>query len=446
MTNITVAGTGYVGLVTGVCLAEMGHSVTCVDNVQDKIEILNKGISPIFEPELDDLIVRNLKSNKLTFTTNYQDAYSKSDVIFIGVGTPENEDGSANLNYIYTVAHQIASSIERDCLIVVKSTVPIGTNEKIENFIKQHLKNNVKIEVASNPEFLAQGTAVRDTLYASRIVIGVESELAKKVLTSIYKPFNQPILVMNRRSAEMVKYASNDFLALKISFVNDIANLCEAVGANIEDVTNGMSYDKRIGNKFLNPGIGYGGSCFPKDTKALHWLSEEEGYVLRTIKAAIEVNEKQKFKLIKKSRKDFPSFKGLKVAVLGLTFKPGTDDLREAPSVPNIRLLLNEGANIHAYDPVGMNNFKKIYPTQISYGETIEEVLKDADLCFIFTEWNEIKNINLNLFKKQMKSPFVYDGRNCFSLNKVRDAEINYQSIGRPNVNEYRVNNEIVFN
>ncbi|MBZ6489062.1 UDP-glucose dehydrogenase family protein [Priestia aryabhattai] len=446
MTNITVAGTGYVGLVTGVCLAEMGHKVTCVDNVQDKIDILNKGISPIFEPELDDLIVRNLEANKLTFTTNYQDAYSKSDVIFIGVGTPENEDGSANLNYIYTVAQQIASSIERDCLIVVKSTVPIGTNEKIENFIKQHLKNNVKIEVASNPEFLAQGTAVRDTLYASRIVIGVESELAKKVLTSIYKPFNQPILVMNRRSAEMVKYASNDFLALKISFVNDIANLCEAVGANIEDVTNGMSYDKRIGNKFLNPGIGYGGSCFPKDTKALHWLSEEEGYVLRTIKAAIEVNEKQKFKLIKKSRKDFPTFKGLKVAVLGLTFKPGTDDLREAPSIPNIRLLLNEGAHIHAYDPVGMNNFKKIYPTQISYGETIEEVLKDADLCFIFTEWDEIKNIDLNLFKKQMKAPFVYDGRNCFNLIKVKEAEINYQSIGRPIVNEYKVNNEIVFN
>ncbi|ADF37983.1 UDP-glucose dehydrogenase family protein [Priestia megaterium] len=438
MTNITVAGTGYVGLVTGVCLAEIGHEVTCVDNIQDKIDILNEGISPIFEPGLDELIIKNSDAGKLFFTTDYQNTYAKSDVIFIGVGTPENEDGSANLNYVYTVAQQIAKFIERDCLIVVKSTVPIGTNEKIEKLIKQHLKNDVQVEVASNPEFLAQGTAVRDTLYASRIVIGVESERARQILTDIYQPFHQPILTMNRRSAEMVKYASNDFLALKISFVNDIANLCEVVGANIEDVTNGMSYDQRIGDKFLNPGIGYGGSCFPKDTKALHWLSEEEGYVLRTIKAAIEVNEKQKFKLIKKARQDFATFKGLKVAVLGLTFKPGTDDLREAPSIPNIRLLLNEGAEVHAYDPVGVNNFKKIYPTQVYYEETIEKALKNADICFIFTEWEEIKNMNLNLFNKQMKSPFVYDGRNCYNLDEVKRSGINYQSIGRPNINGYK--------
>ncbi|MEK5361885.1 UDP-glucose dehydrogenase family protein [Peribacillus castrilensis] len=443
MINITVAGTGYVGLVTGVCLAEVGHKVTCVDNVQDKIDILNKGISPIFEPGLDELIVKNSELGKLTFTTDYLSAYADSDVILVGVGTPENEDGSANLNYVYTVARQIAESIERDCLVVIKSTVPIGTNEKVESLIKEYLKNNVKVEVASNPEFLAQGTAVRDTLYASRIVIGVESDSAKQVLTDMYKPFNLPILAMNRRSAEMVKYASNDFLALKISFVNDIANLCEAVGANIEDVTNGMSYDERIGNKFLNPGIGYGGSCFPKDTKALHWLSEEEGYILRTIKAAIEVNEKQKFKLIKKARKDFTTFKGLKVAVLGLTFKPGTDDLREAPSIPNIRLLLNEGAEIHVYDPVGMNNFREVYPTQVHYEESIERALENADLCFIFTEWEEIKGMDLNLFNKLMKTPFVYDGRNCFSLNKVMNVDINYQSIGRPYIQEYKVKSEV---
>lgn len=442
--NIAVAGTGYVGLVTGVCLTEVGHKVICVDTDQEKIDFLNKGISPIFEPALDKLIVNNLQLGKLTFTTDFQSSYAESDVIFIAVGTPENEDGSANLNYVYTLARQIAESIQHDCLVVIKSTVPIGTNEKIEAFIKEHLRNDVKVEVASNPEFLAQGTAVRDTLHAPRIVIGVESSSAKQILTEIYKPFEQPILVMNRRSAEMVKYASNDFLALKISFVNDIANLCEVVGANIEDVINGMSYDNRIGNKFLNPGIGYGGSCFPKDTKALHWLSEEEGYVLRTIKAAIEVNEKQKFKLIKKARNDFKTLKGLKVAVLGLTFKPGTDDLREAPSIPNIRLLLSEGAKVHAYDPVGMKNFKKLYPTQVQYEESIEKALEDADLCFIFTEWEEIKGMNLNLFNDLMKTPFVYDGRNCFSLNQVKNRGINYQSIGRPYINEFKIDNEFL--
>ena len=442
--NITVAGTGYVGLVTGVCLAEVGHQVTCVDNVQDKIDILNKGVSPIYEPNLDELLIKNSKAGKLSFTTDFQDAYSRSDIIFIGVGTPENEDGSANLNYVYAVSYQIAQTIEKNCLIVVKSTVPIGTNEKIELFIKENLKNNVKVEVASNPEFLAQGTAVKDTLNASRIVIGAESKEATQALTSIYEPFNQPIVTMNRRSAEMVKYASNDFLALKISFINDIANLCEVVNANIEDVAAGMSYDKRIGDKFLNAGIGYGGSCFPKDTKALHWLSEEEGYVLRTVKAAIEVNEKQKFKLIKKARKDFRTFKDLKVAVLGLTFKPGTDDLREAPAIPNIRLLLNEGAKVHAYDPVGIPNFKKIYPTEVHYELSIEETLKEADVCFIFTEWNEIKQMDLGTFKRQMKNPFVYDGRNCFDLKQVNNSGINYYSIGRPSINNYFVKQKVL--
>ncbi|WP_276210899.1 UDP-glucose dehydrogenase family protein [Heyndrickxia coagulans] len=443
MINITVAGTGYVGLVTGVCLAEVGHQVVCVDNNQEKINLLSEGVSPIYEPGLDKLLVKNSEEGKLSFTSDFHNAYAQSDVIFIGVGTPENEDGSANLNFVYTVAQQIAESVERDCLVVVKSTVPIGTNDKIETFIKAHLKQDVQIEVASNPEFLAQGTAVRDTLYASRIVIGTESDEAKQILMDVYEPFKLPILAMNRRSAEMVKYASNDFLALKISFVNDIANLCEKVGANIEDVTNGMSYDERIGNRFLNPGIGYGGSCFPKDTKALHWLAEEEGYILRTVKAAIDVNEKQKYALIKKARNDFPTFNGKKVAVLGLTFKPGTDDLREAPSIPNIRLLLNEGAHIQAFDPVGIENYKKLFPDQIAYKHSIEEALEDADLCFIFTEWPEIKEMDLDLFKKQMKTPHIYDGRNCFSLSEIENKGINYHSIGRPSVVEFSVLDEV---
>lgn len=443
MINITVAGTGYVGLVTGVCLAEVGHQVICVDNNDKKINLLRQGISPIYEPGLDELIIKNTEKGNLSFTTDYKHAYAHSDVIFIGVGTPENEDGSANLNYVYTVAREIAESVEQDCLVVVKSTVPIGTNDRVETFIKEHLKHDVKIEVASNPEFLAQGTAVRDTLHASRIVIGTESEEAKQILMDVYEPFKLPILHMNRRSAEMVKYASNDFLALKISFVNDIANLCEKVGANIEDVTNGMSYDERIGNRFLNPGIGYGGSCFPKDTKALHWLAEEEGYILRTVKAAIDVNEKQKYALIKKARNDFPTFNGKKVAVLGLTFKPGTDDLREAPSIPNIRLMLNEGAHIQAFDPVGIENYKKLFPDQIAYKHSIEEALEDADLCFIFTEWPEIKEMDLDLFKKQMKTPYIYDGRNCFSLSEIENKGINYHSIGRPSVVEFSVLDEV---
>jgi len=443
LTKITVAGTGYVGLVTGVCLAEVGHQVTCVDNNDEKIYLLRQGISPIYEPGLDELIVKNTENGKLAFTTDYQSVYAHSDVIFIGVGTPENEDGSANLNYVFTVAREIAESVEQDCLVVVKSTVPIGTNDRVEAYIKEHLKHNVKIELASNPEFLAQGTAVRDTLYASRIVIGTESDEAKQILMDVYEPFKLPILAMNRRSAEMVKYASNDFLALKISFINDIANLCEKVGANIEDVTNGMSYDERIGNRFLNPGIGYGGSCFPKDTKALHWLAEEEGYILRTVKAAIDVNEKQKYALIKKARNDFPTFNEKKVAVLGLTFKPGTDDLREAPSIPNIRLLLNEGARIQAFDPVGIENYKKLFPDQIAYKHSIEEALEDADLCFIFTEWPEIKEMDLDLFKKQMKTPYIYDGRNCFSLSEIENKGINYHSIGRPSVVEFSVLDEV---
>ncbi|MGF9856559.1 UDP-glucose/GDP-mannose dehydrogenase family protein [Priestia endophytica] len=445
MENITVAGTGYVGLVTGVCLAEMGHKVTCVDYVREKIELLEQGISPIYEPQLDNLIVNNLESGNIKFTTDYKNTYSQSDIIFIGVGTPENEDGSANLNFVYTVARQIAESVTQDCIVVIKSTVPIGTNDRLEEYIQQHLKCDVKVEVASNPEFLAQGTAVKDTLNASRIIVGAESEHVKTILTDVYKPFNQPILTMDRRSAEMVKYASNDFLALKISFVNDIANLCEVVGADIENVTKGMSYDDRIGQKFLNAGIGYGGSCFPKDTKALHWLSEEEGYVLRTVKAAIEVNEKQKFKLIKKARKDFSSFEGLKIAVLGLTFKPGTDDLREAPSIPNIRLLLNEGATIHAYDPVGTENFQKIHPNNITYATTVEDALENADMCFIFTEWEEIKNIEPDTFLREMKTPFIYDGRNCFNIYDLQGKGINYYSIGRPDIKEFTRQPEITY-
>ncbi len=427
--KIAVAGTGYVGLVAGVCFAERGHNVICVDVDERKVKMMKEGVSPIYEQDLEELMKKNYKEGRLNYTTDYRNAYKEADAIFIGVGTPELPDGSANLNYVATVSRQIAETIEKDCLVVVKSTVPIGTNDKVEQFIKDSLVHDVKVEVASNPEFLAQGTAVKDTLQAKRIIIGTESKEAEKMLKEIYEPFGLPIVSVSRRSAEMTKYASNDFLALKISYMNDIANLCELVGANIEDVAEGMSYDNRIGASFLKAGIGYGGSCFPKDTKALKYLAKQCGYRLKTVEAAVDVNNEQKTKLYKKACERLITFNGLKVAVLGLAFKPGTDDLREAPSLDNVELLLEQGANIYAYDPVATNNFKKRYPNQITYVNTPEEALEGANVCFIFTEWQEIKQIKPKEYKKLMKTPLVYDGRNIYSLNEMKGIE--YYSIGR---------------
>ena len=431
--KIVVAGTGYVGLVTAVCLAEVGHTVTCVDVVEEKIKMLNEGKSPIFEPGLEELMHKN--KERLTYTLDAKNAYKNADVIFVGVGTPEKKDGSANLKYVYEVCREIADSIEQNTIIVIKSTVPIGTNKKVERYIRNNLKHDVKVEIVSNPEFLSQGTAVRDTLHAQRIVIGVTSKSAEKIMKEVYDGFNIPYVITDRESAEMIKYASNDFLALKISYINEIANLCELIGANIEDVTKGMGMDSRIGNKFLNAGIGYGGSCFPKDTKALHWLSNFYDYEIKTIKAAIEVNGNQKIKLIKKARKYYEDFNGLNVAVLGLTFKPNTDDLREAPSLDCIPILLEEGANIKAFDPVGENNFKKFYPNQINYCRSIDETIKDADLCLIFTEWDDIKKYDISKFETLMNKPIILDGRNCYSLDEAKKCNIIYNSIGRKEIN-----------
>lgn len=432
--RIIVAGTGYVGLITGVCLSDLGHSVTCIDTDEKKVEIMKKGVSPIYEPGLDTMIKRNFYDGRLDFTTDYKSAYKNASVIFIAVGTPEREDGSVNLDYVFQVCKDIAENIENDCLVVVKSTVPIGTNDRVEEFLKANIINDVQIEVGSNPEFLSQGTAISDTINGSRIVIGVESKKAENILREIYNKFNKPIVCTSRRSAEMIKYASNDFLALKISFINEMANVCEIVKADIEDVAIGMSYDERIGNKFLNAGLGYGGSCFPKDTKALHWLANDHGYEIKTIKAAIEVNENQKLKLFRKAKQRFGSLKGKRVAVLGLTFKPGTDDLREAPSIPNIKRLLDEEAEIVAFDPVGISNFKKKYPTEISYVFNPEEALKDADIVFIFTEWKEIKEIKIEKYIELMKTAIIFDGRNCFKLKEVKNAKVDYYSIGREDI------------
>ncbi len=435
--KIAVAGTGYVGLVAGVCFAEVGHKVVCVDIDESKVKKMKKGISPIFEEGLEDLMKKNYKAARLDYTVDFKSAYRDADAIFIGVGTPEQPDGSANLSHIATAARQIAESVEKDCLVVVKSTVPVGTNDKVEQFIHDFLVNGTKVEVASNPEFLAQGSAVRDTLHAARIIIGTESKWAEKLLKKIYEPFKLPIVSVSRRSAEMIKYASNDYLALKISYMNDIANLCELVGADIQDVAKGMSYDERIGSKFLNAGIGYGGSCFPKDTKALEYLAMQHGYDLKTVSAAIEVNKSQKTLMFKKASKRLITFSSLKVAVLGLTFKPGTDDLREAPSLDNVPLLLEQGADIYAYDPVGEDNFKEKFPEgkigsgSIKYVKKPQDALKEANVCFIFTEWDQVKSVKPQDYKKLMRTPLLYDGRNIYGVKDMMKAGVEYHSVGR---------------
>lgn len=440
--KIAVAGTGYVGLVTGVALAHIGHNVTCVDVDKEKIDKMKKGISPIYEQDLEKLMREN--SDRLDYTLDYKNAYKDADVIIIGVGTPEREDGSANLDYVHSVCEQIAESLEKDCVVVLKSTVPIGTNDEIEKKLNSEVKSGIKVYVASNPEFLSQGTAVHDTLYASRIVVGTENEIAADVMQKMYEPltkepYNVPYLHTSRRSAEMIKYASNDFLALKISYINEIANLCKKLGANIEDVAKGMGYDSRIGNKFLKAGIGYGGSCFPKDTKALHWLGQIEGVELETIQACISVNKKQKLVLFNELLNDFNgNIEGKTVSVLGLTFKPGTDDLRDAPSIDNISMLLDYGVHVKAYDPISIESFKKKINFKltddgvkgtIAFFENIDETIKDADAVMIMTEWPEIVNYGVRQYKKLMKTPRVYDGRNCYKLEDTKD--IIYSSIGR---------------
>ncbi len=435
--KIAVAGTGYVGLVAGVCFAEKGYDVTCVDIDEYKIEMMRQGKSPIYEEGLEELMQKNNAAGRLHFTTNHIEAYADADVIFIGVGTPEMPDGSANLSYIATVSRQIAETVEKDCLVVVKSTVPVGTNDKVEQFIKDFLVHDVKVEVASNPEFLAQGTAVHDTLHAARIIIGTESQEAETILKKLYEPFGLPIVSVKRRSAEMIKYACNDFLALKISYMNDIANLCELVGADITDVAEGMSYDERIGGRFLNAGIGFGGSCFPKDTKALKFLAREHGYQLKTVEACVDVNANQKTRLFEKAKERMISFSGLKVAVLGLAFKAGTDDLREAPSIDNLKLLLAAGADVYAYDPEGVERAKSLFPEgklergSIQYVPTIEQAINQAHICFVYTEWPDIKAITPAQYKEKMHTPLVYDGRNLYQPSEMKAAGVEYYSIGR---------------
>ncbi|HDR6246518.1 TPA: UDP-glucose/GDP-mannose dehydrogenase family protein [Bacillus cereus] len=432
--KIAVVGTGYVGLVTGVALSHIGHDVTCVDIDETKVERMRKGISPIYEPGLEELMLQNIEENRLFFTTSHQEGFKNAKVIYIAVGTPEREDGSANLSYIEQVAKDIAKNAQGDIIVVTKSTVPVGTNHYIKQIISENLNENINVEVVSNPEFLREGSSVYDTFNGDRIVVGSDSVEAANVIEEINKPFGIPVYKTDIRSAEMIKYASNAFLATKISFINEIANICEKTGANIEDVAHGMGLDQRIGSMFLKAGIGYGGSCFPKDTKALTKIASNVDLDFTLLKAVVEVNNKQQHKLVKAAQSKLGSLQDKKVAVLGLAFKPNTDDMREAASVVIIKELLGEGADVTAYDPVAIENAKKLLPGTVKFTKELQEALVDKDLVFIVTEWQEVKEVDLSLFAKLMNNPIVFDGRNCFDVKEVSKYEIDYYSIGRSNI------------
>ncbi|MGM2838174.1 UDP-glucose dehydrogenase family protein [Bacillus cereus group sp. Bce002] len=429
--NIAVVGTGYVGLVTGVGLSEIGHNVTCIDMDEQKVERMQNGQSPIYEPGLDDLMLKNIEAGRLNFTTDHLTAFKGVQVIYIAVGTPENEDGTANLTYVNQVIEQISQNVKQDVIVVTKSTVPVGTNHYIRGKLKELLVEDIKIEVVSNPEFLREGSAVYDIFNGDRIVLGAECEEALEVMREVNEPFGIPIYETDICSAEMIKYASNAFLATKISFINEIANVCEKVGADVDQVAVGMGLDSRVGNQFLRAGIGYGGSCFPKDTKALKKIAENVDYDFSLLSSVIEFNNKQQRKLLNQAIADFESLEGKNIGILGLAFKPNTDDIREAASLVIIPELIGMGANVTAYDPIAINNAKELFPSDVEYVSEAIDAIKDMDIVFILTEWDEIKSIPLEKFESEMKDPNVYDGRNCFEIENVKSSNINYYSVGR---------------
>ncbi|SDQ14192.1 UDP-glucose dehydrogenase family protein [Virgibacillus salinus] len=434
--NIAVIGIGYVGLVTGVCLSEIGNNVTCIDIDEEKVKTLRSGKSPIYEEGLEELLQTNIQRERLHFTSNYEEGLAAKEVIFLAVGTPQGADGSADLTFLNTVCSDIVKYLHNDVVIVTKSTVPIGTNEHIKTSIEQNAITNLTVKVVSNPEFLRQGTAVHDTFNGDRIVIGCEDEEAMDIMEEIYKPYNIPIVKTDLRSAEMIKYASNTFLATKISFINEIANLCEHVGANVDDVANGIGMDGRIGGRFLKAGIGYGGSCFPKDTNAIIALGNRVDYPMFILESVQYVNEKQTDILVDKIIKRFSgNIEDITIALLGLAFKANTDDMRGAPSVQVAHRIIDAGAKINAYDPVAVENAKSVLPKEVNYVKTIEEVLNHANCAVILTDWKEIKEYPISLFRQYLSYPIVFDGRNCFSLEKFNGSGIEYHSVGRPSIN-----------
>lgn len=430
--NICVIGTGYVGLVVGTCLSEMGNNVTCIDNDKDKLKSLKNGIIPIFEPSLEEMIKSNVKENRLYFSSDLKSAVEKSTICFIAVGTPQDEDGSADLRYVYNVAEEIGKSINGYKIIVDKSTVPVGTAEKVAEIIKK--QTSFEFDVVSNPEFLKQGNAVEDFLKPDRVIIGSDSPRATKIMQELYSPFlrtGNPVITMDVKSAEMTKYASNSFLAVKISYANEIANICEKVGANAEMVRKGMCSDKRIGAQFLFAGLGYGGSCFPKDIKALIKTAKEHDYTPEIISSADKVNQQQRLLFLEKITNYFGDDLSNKTfAIWGLAFKPKTDDMREAPSITIINELLKKGAKIQAFDPKAINSAKFHFADKITYANNSYDALNNADALLLLTEWNEFRHPDFDRVKQLLNCPIIFDGRNQYNKKSLEEKGFKYFCIG----------------
>ena len=431
--NIAIVGTGYVGLVTGTTLAELGNTVYCVDIDETKVENMKNGVVPIYEPGLEEVFHRNINANRLFFTTQLKEALDQCEIIYLALPTPPDEDGSADLSYVIGVANQIGELMTDYKIIVNKSTVPVGTADKVRTTISA--KTNIPFDVVSNPEFLREGFAVEDSMNPARIIVGSSSDKAKDIMSKIYQPFTNtgvPIIFMDEKSSELTKYAANSFLAVKITFMNEIANYCEKVGADVDKVRLGMGSDDRIGHRFLFPGIGYGGSCFPKDVKALIKSGKEENFNFQILNATEEVNKSQKVILISEIEKYFGgNLKDKKIAIWGLAFKANTDDIRESSSLDNIALLLEKGAKITAYDAIAEENVKRIFGDQIEYTKDMYSCVENADCLLIATEWSEFKNPNFDLLAQKMKNKVIFDGRNMFSLDQIENTGFYYKSIGR---------------
>ncbi|UCE24580.1 MAG: UDP-glucose/GDP-mannose dehydrogenase family protein [Candidatus Zixiibacteriota bacterium] len=431
--NICVVGSGYVGLVAGACMSDFGMNVTCVDSDKSKIRMLKKGQMPIFEIGLSEIVQRNVKLGRLQFSSNLADAVDRSLVIFIGVGTPENDDGSSNLTQVRQVATEVARSMNDYKVIVIKSTVPVGTSRELDQLVKENLNSDVEFDIVSNPEFLREGTAVNDFLRPDRVVIGAGSERALAIVRDIYRPLyllETPIVSTTNETAEMVKYASNTMLALKISFINEIANICDRVKADVYTVATAVGMDKRIGPKFLHPGPGFGGSCFPKDIRSLVNTAESVDYNFEIGKAVLRVNERQKELIVEKSCQLLGELKGKSICLLGLSFKPGTDDVREAPALHIARRLLEKGATVKAYDPAAMEQARRELP-DITYGKDYMTAASDTDLVIIATEWHEFRDLDFDQLKSRMRSPNIYDTRNIYDPKDIRRRGFNYICTGR---------------
>ncbi|QOR73383.1 UDP-glucose/GDP-mannose dehydrogenase family protein [Cruoricaptor ignavus] len=434
--NITIVGTGYVGLVTGTTLAELGNSVYCVDIDADKVQRMKEGIVPIYEPNLEEMFQRNIEARRLFFTTHLKEALDKSEVVYLALPTPPGEDGSADLSYVLSVAKDIGKMMTDYKVIVNKSTVPVGTADKVREVISA--ETGIPFDVVSNPEFLREGFAVEDSMNPARVIVGASSEKAKEIMAQIYQPFTNtgvPLIFMDEKSSELTKYAANSFLAVKITFMNEIANYCEKVGADVDKVRLGMGSDDRIGHRFLFPGIGYGGSCFPKDVKALVKSGKDEDFDFKILEATEDINQKQKVILVDAMEEFFGDLKGKKIAVWGLAFKANTDDIREASSLDNIKILLEKGAKIVAYDRIAEENVRRILGDKLEYAADMYSALDGADCLFIATEWPQFKNPNFDLMAERLNNKAIFDGRNMFPVELPEQHGFYYKSIGRRTVN-----------